>query len=171
MGQYLGLSPLEQPTTLGVLAKSGSGPVALDAPPTYRIYGPAGVMQNGTGAAALRDAGPVAGASGGAPIVVTAPGHGLSTGTRVTVVGVAGNTAANGSWTVTVLDGNTFSLDGSAANGPYAGGGLFSVTGLYQVAFTPQAANGFVAGQTYSVLWSGAIVGAPWAEMSTFTVV
>ena len=101
MGQYLGMAPIEQPTTLGVLARSGAAPVALDAPPTYRIYGPAGVMQNGTGTAS-----PVAGA-----------------------------------------------------------------TGMYQVAFTPQAANGFLPGLTYSILWAGTISGGAWGDLSTFTVV
>ena len=39
-----------------------------------------------------------------APIIITSPGHGLSTGMSVTVAGVLGNTAANGVFTITVVD-------------------------------------------------------------------
>ena len=58
--------------------------------------------------------------------------HGLATGDRVTIAGVAGNTAANGNWVVTVPASTTppespattvFTLDGSAGNGAYTGGG------------------------------------------------
>jgi len=62
----------------------------------------------------------------------TAGNHGLATGDRVTIAGVAGNTAANGSFTVTVPATTTapespaatvFTLDGSVGNGSYTGGG------------------------------------------------
>lgn len=62
----------------------------------------------------------------------TQAAHGLQTGDRVTIAGVKGNTAANGTWTVTVPASttppevpaaNVFTLDGSAGNGAYTGGG------------------------------------------------
>jgi hypothetical protein len=62
----------------------------------------------------------------------TAANHGLSTGDRVTIAGVQGNTAANGTFTVTVPASTTppespaatvFTLDGTAGNGAYTGGG------------------------------------------------
>ena len=62
----------------------------------------------------------------------TITAHGLSTGDRVTIAGVQGNTAANGTFTVTVPASTTppespattvFTLDGSAGNGAYTGGG------------------------------------------------
>jgi hypothetical protein len=57
------------------------------------------------------------------PIVVTTgPAHGMMTGDRVDVVGVLGNTAANGVWTVTRLSANTFSIP-VAGNGAYTSGG------------------------------------------------
>lgn len=66
----------------------------------------------------------VAGASSASPIVITTAGdHGLQTGETVIVCGVAGNTAANGTWTIAVLSDNTFALNGSSGNGAYAGGG------------------------------------------------
>lgn len=59
------------------------------------------------------------------PIQVTAPGHGRHTGDTVVVGGVEGNDAANGRWnTVTVIDANTLTLDGSVGNGTYISGGI-----------------------------------------------
>jgi hypothetical protein len=71
----------------------------------------------------------ITGASNASPIVITtSANHGYSTGDKVNVSGVTGNTAANGSsptgfWTITVVDNTHFSLDGSAGNGAYTGGG------------------------------------------------
>jgi hypothetical protein len=45
-----------------------------------------------------------------------------ATGTQVTIAGVTGNTAANGTWTVTNTGANSFSLNGSAGNGNYQTG-------------------------------------------------
>jgi hypothetical protein len=67
--------------------------------------------------------GPITDASNAAPIVVTSAGHGLVTGDRVVVTGVKGNTAANGNWTITFVDLNRFSLNGSAGNGALVGDG------------------------------------------------
>jgi hypothetical protein len=67
------------------------------------------------------------------PIVITSAGNGLVTGDRIFITGVQGNTAANGSWTVTVIDANTFSLNGSTGNGTFAVGGYF----LKTVSFAP----------------------------------
>ena len=57
--------------------------------------------------------------------VTTAKPHGLSTGTKVFVTGVRGNTAANGIFTITIsaTDPTLFTLDGSAGNGTWTGGG------------------------------------------------
>jgi hypothetical protein len=62
-------------------------------------------------------------ATSASPIVITSLIHGLSTGEQISITGVQGNTAANGSWTITVIDVNTFSLNGSVANGTYTTGG------------------------------------------------
>lgn len=56
------------------------------------------------------------------PIVVTAAGHGLVTGDQVTITGHTTNTNANGTWTVTKVTVDTFSLDGSTATGAGDGG-------------------------------------------------
>jgi uncharacterized phage protein gp47/JayE len=56
----------------------------------------------------------------GVTIQITAPSHGLATGAFVGVQGGVGNTAMNGNWIATVIDGNTLSLNGSVGNGTYA---------------------------------------------------
>lgn len=65
----------------------------------------------------------ITGATNASPIVITATAHGFTTGDRVAIGGVGGNTAANGNHTITVIDANTFSLDGSTGNGAYTSGG------------------------------------------------
>jgi hypothetical protein len=65
------------------------------------------------------------------PIVVTtALDHGLATGASVTITRVAGDTAANGTFTITVTSPTTFSLNGSAGNGAYTGGGQVAASGM-----------------------------------------
>lgn len=60
-----------------------------------------------------------------APIVVTAPGSTLETGDYVIIGGVEGLPAANGTFRVTRISGDQFSLDGtSISTGNYTGGGL-----------------------------------------------
>ncbi len=58
-----------------------------------------------------------------APIAITSNGHGLVTGDKVSIANVEGNTAANGNWTVTKINANGFSLDGSTGNGAYTQNG------------------------------------------------
>lgn len=64
-------------------------------------------------------------ASNASPIQITSAAHGRSTGDSVTITGVGGNTAANGSWSITVVDANNFTLNGSTGNGAYTSGGTF----------------------------------------------
>lgn len=51
------------------------------------------------------------------PISVQVTGHGYTTGDVVTIRGHTVNTAANGSWTITVVDANNFTLNTSTGNG------------------------------------------------------
>jgi hypothetical protein len=66
-------------------------------------------------------------ATNASPIVITAANHGFLTGNSVIISGVSGNTAANSPpnapYVITVIDQNTFSLNGSAGNGAYTNGG------------------------------------------------
>jgi len=56
----------------------------------------------------------------------TAASHGLTTGDRVAIYAHTTNTAANGTWTVTVKDADEFYLDGSTGNGVGANTGVWS---------------------------------------------
>jgi hypothetical protein len=70
----------------------------------------------------------ITGASNGTPpIQITAPAHGYGSGETVVISGVVGNTAANGTWQITVLDANNFTLTGSTGNGAYVSGGTVSI--------------------------------------------
>lgn len=69
--------------------------------------------------------GAITGATNATPIVVTSTGHGLATGDSVVVAGVGGNAAANGTWKITKINNNSFSLDGSVGSGNYTSGGTW----------------------------------------------
>jgi membrane protease YdiL (CAAX protease family) len=69
----------------------------------------------------------VVAATNSSPIeITTSEDHGYATGDAVVVHDVKGNTAANGSWTVTVRSPLTLALDGSQGSGAYAGGGTIA---------------------------------------------
>ena len=69
--------------------------------------------------------GTISGASNTGPIIITSDNNGLVTGDSVTIGGVLGNTAANGTFTVTYINSNQFSLNGTTGNGTYSGGGTW----------------------------------------------
>jgi len=66
----------------------------------------------------------ITGATNASPIVLQmASTAGITTGMVGLVTGVQGNTAANGYWTMTFVDGTHVSLNGSTGNGAYTVGG------------------------------------------------
>jgi hypothetical protein len=67
----------------------------------------------------------VTGASNASPIVITSANNGLQNGDLVEVVGVGGNTAANGIFTVANATVSTFELVGSTGNGVFTTGGAY----------------------------------------------
>ena len=76
----------------------------------------------------------VSDATATSPIEIqTASNHGLLTGDFVTISGVLGNTAANGTWAITVTGLDTFTLDGSTYSGTFSGGGVVEGGDLGQV--------------------------------------
>jgi hypothetical protein len=75
----------------------------------------------------------ITGASSTSPIDVTITAHGYKSGDSVTIVGVGGNTAANGTWPITVLDANTIRLTGST----WVSGAYSPTTGICQRNFYP----------------------------------
>ncbi len=77
-------------------------------------------------------------ATNATPIVVQSVGHTLFTGAQVSISGATGNTAANGNWTVTVVDDDHFSLNGSIGNGVYdADSAGWTQTDLGNIAIGP----------------------------------
>lgn len=68
------------------------------------------------------------------PISVQVTGHGYSTGDQVELADHATNTAANGTWTITVTDANNFTLNSSVGNG--TGGATGTVRRLATATFT-----------------------------------
>ncbi len=149
---------------------SARTPINLDSFPAVRIYGPLGLLTTVTAVASFLDFGAITAATNASPIQVTSADHGLTTGTYITVKGVLGNTAANGSTTVTVIDDNTFTLDGSVGNNNYTSGGAWNVTGLYVYAIDCTSVNGFEAGTTYYALIQGVAAGVQTADQQTFIV-
>ncbi|HEY2170329.1 MAG TPA: phage tail protein, partial [Candidatus Angelobacter sp.] len=67
--------------------------------------------------------GAITAASNASPIKITVANHGFNTGETVVIAGVGGNTAANGTWVITVVDANNFTLSGSIGSGAYTSGG------------------------------------------------
>ena len=70
-------------------------------------------------------------ATAASPIVITSAGHNLSTGDAVKITGVVGISStysiqgANGSFPVTKIDVDTFSLDNTVGGGAYTSGGTW----------------------------------------------
>lgn len=79
--------------------------------------------------------GSVTGATNASPIVITSAAHGLSNSATVKIVGVLGNTAANGIWTIANVATNTFELSSSIGNGVYAAGGTWK-SGVGQIDYS-----------------------------------
>jgi hypothetical protein len=94
-----------------------------------------------------------------APIAVTtAVTHGYVTGWTVTIAGHLVNTAANGTWTITVTSPTTFTLNGSTGNGVgVATGSVVSVNGGWTngSASTDRVLTGSSVPLTNPVEWEG----------------
>lgn len=79
--------------------------------------------------------GTISNATNASPIVVTSTAHGLVTGTVVKVDGVGGNTSANNTWVITVVNANTFSLNDSHGTDDYNGGGTW-ISGIASISYS-----------------------------------
>lgn len=73
----------------------------------------------------------ITGATNADPIVITATAHGMTSGEVATIAAVGGNTAANGTWKITKIDADTFSIP-VAGSGVYTSGGTATWTGAIQ---------------------------------------
>lgn len=86
------------------------------------------------------------------PCYVTSIGHGFTTGQQVALEDVGGMTQVNGrAYTLTVVDVNSFSLDGIDATGyaTYTSGGI-ATAGTFSLAKTTTRMRDFTAGSTLS---------------------
>ena len=79
----------------------------------------------------------ISNASNTSPITITTGStDGLLNGDTVTVGNATGNTAANGTWTISNVTATTFQLDGSSGNGAYTGNGFWQSGTRLQI-YTP----------------------------------
>lgn len=169
---YLGFIALGSTLTAILQTRDASSrPTDADAAPRRHVYGPSGQATAVSGQSAFHHTGTVTGATNATPIVITSAGHGLETGARVTITGVIGNTAANGTFIITRVDANSFSLDGSVGNGVYTSGGVWHMSGLYAHLIVCTAGNGFASGSTYVIVSTYALSSSARADVDSFTVV
>jgi len=127
-----------------------NGLVTPDDLPVWEVYDVDGtVVISGTSTLLRQEI--ILDATNASPIVIESTDHGLVEGMRVAVSEVTGNTAANGEFFVSIVDDNHFELVGSAGNGAYTGGGIWSKVGYYRYAFEATELNGFAAGGNYIV--------------------
>lgn len=166
---FLGF-PLLESTLVGTLlvVDSNGTPINADAFPTFRVYGPDGFVIDGTTSERIN--GVITNATNATPIVITAASHGLTTGAYVTIDSVEGNTAANGTFVVTRVNANTFSLDGSAGNGAYTTGGTYNAAGLYETSLTVAGVSGFEAGELYQIVYDYALSAVQQGQVQSFQV-
>lgn len=169
MSAFSGYVVLEA-TFLGAIQVTDTNltPINADALPTFRIYGPDGFVEAGT--CAFKDSLTLTAASNASPIQITSTANGLTTGARITITGVSGNSAANGTFTVTKVDDNTYTLDGSTGNGAYVSGGTWNKTGLYQYTVNALGASGYEVGETYFVAFDYEISSVAKANVHSFIV-
>ena len=105
---------------------NGTFTVTVLTPTTFSLNGSAGTAAYTSGGAWSTP--PISGATNATPIVITTSvANPLVTGQTVTISGVGGNTAANGTFTVTVTSPTTFSLNGSVGNAAFTSGGTWSI--------------------------------------------
>lgn len=149
---YLGLFELESTLVAAIPIEIGNVPLDPAVNPTYRIYEADQLIASGTGSLTPMDTGTVTDATNASPIVITSNAHGLQTGNVVKVKNVVGNTGANGTFAITRINANTFSLDGSTGNGAYVSGGTWHVSGLYSLSVDLLTGSGFDVGKTYQVV-------------------
>jgi hypothetical protein len=98
----------------------------------------------------------ITGTTKASPIVVTIPNHGYSNG-QTKILSGCQDPAANGTWVITAIDANTFSLGGSV--GLYNGG-----SGGYCI--TPDNLTGFVPECTFNNI----LLGSPLADQPSISI-
>jgi hypothetical protein len=67
---------------------------------------------------------------------ITSAAHGRTTGDVVTIEQIVGCEAANGTWSVTVVDANNFTLDSSTFSGTYTSGGRWTLAAAFDYTYS-----------------------------------
>lgn len=160
MGEYLGMFKLDGVSAdqllIHVRTTNSSGVlVEADATPTYKIFQPGNpptVMTSGTGTLSLRHSGVITGtANNGGLVRITSAAHGLQTNDRVIQASVGGTTEANGTFSVTYVDANTYDLQGSTYANAYTSGGTWTLLGLYSQLHSLASGATYERGKNYFV--------------------
>lgn len=121
---------------------------------------------------ALQQALVVTGATNASPIqITTASAHGFTSGDQVLVVGATGNTAANGTWMITVVDSFNFTLTGSTGNGSYISSPSAYVADITSMTLTAEAIwFQFTSSGSGNNFRNAMVVNSlDWSSLNTFT--
>ena len=166
---FLGFVDLED-TLVGTLLVTDTSftPTDADALPTFRVYGPNGFVQSGSGT--LKQTAALTAASNESPIVITSALHGLTVGSNVTITGSLGNTAANGTFNVSAVTANTFTLEGSTGDGNWTSGGEWHMTGLYNVSIAAQGVSGYEKSEVYQIVYAYDLSATAQGQIHSFQV-
>lgn len=88
--------------------------------------------------------------------ITTSSAHGLTNGNSVVVAGHTGNTAANGTWVITVTDATTFTLTGSTGNAIGGATGGAAIVGSYDLSTVTVAVLRVLKPDGTSATWTPA---------------
>jgi hypothetical protein len=92
---------------------------------------------------------------------ITAPGHSFNTDDSITIYGVNSPLTVNNVWIITVIDANTFDLNGSTSGGVYTNGGMATnrclIYGI-QVNTVPKQSRGGFTGNPNGDDFDGVVV-------------
>jgi hypothetical protein len=124
------IAGVKAPTTQPALSGDGAGSILGTYYAYLRYVDRNGNLSNlspvSTKYETTARSGNITGVSKTSPIKITCNAHGLLTGTIVKISGVLGATSANGTWIITKIDSDTFSLDGSIkSTNDYQSGGTW----------------------------------------------
>ena len=144
---------------LAMFADGDGGPIVLDEPPSFRVYdGESGRVGQGLAEPFLT--GVITEVTNTEPAVLTSAGHDLTDNTLILIDGVLGAVGVNGLRRVEPIDLQRFAV-ASAAGGDYAGGGVWTVAGLYRLVIDGQTLASLEPGRHYTVLIDAMVNGQP----------
>lgn len=94
----------------------------------------------------------ISNASNTTPIqITTLSTNSLQNGDTVVISGIKGNTAANGTFKVSIIDSTNFTLDGSAGNGAYQFYSVINATNTTPIQITTSGSNSIINGDTVTI--------------------